>query len=36
MRRRIRARKVGYEILGTGTGTGTGAVAGAMYGGEER
>lgn len=32
MRRRIRARKVGYEILGTGTG----AVAGAVYGGEER
>lgn len=30
MRRRIRARKVGYEILGTG------AVAAAMYGGEER
>lgn len=30
MRRRIRARKVGYEILGTGTG----AVA--VYGGEER
>lgn len=36
MRRRIRARKADYEIIGTRTGAGTGAVAGAVYGGEER